>query len=108
MGINEGKKPISPGDDAKGPFQIGEIRRQDEETPSIVHLPPYEVEHQLIPGKTYWVSTGGNFLNGGYNEFRDDRNQYVLQVANFAVYDPNKRVLTLKSLSEWELYWRAH
>ncbi len=106
MGINEGASPISPRNEMSGPFQIGEIRRQEGKEPSCVHLPPYEVEHRLLPGRTYWVSTGGNFLNQDYNEFRNDGNQYVMQVVNFAVYDPTTHNLTLKSLSEWQLHWR--
>jgi hypothetical protein len=106
MGINQGRGPEYPAGDVPGPLQIGSIERRRNEEPGFIHHPPHTLDHQLEPGKIYWVSTGGNFLRGELNEYRGN-DQYVMHVVNFAVYDPTNNVLTLKSISEWQLHWRC-
>ena len=106
MGINQGRSPKYAGGDVPGPLQIGSIEHRDDEEPSWIHNPPHDVNHQLEPGKIYWVSTGGNFLRGELNEFRGS-DQYVMRVVNFAAYDPTNNTLTLKSMSEWQMHWRS-
>jgi hypothetical protein len=102
MGLNRGDKPKCPGDEMVGPFQIGRIESRDA-IPHYVHLPPHQRIRRLKPGEVYWVSTGGNFPQRKYPEFRAGDGEYNLQVMNFVVFDPIEQAVTFRTATEWRL-----